>query len=127
MSKKKKLDNPFMEMSDEEFEYFLGHAGTLQPKWKQISKKEYEKHVKEPSKDANNLEWLRFSLLKDPNYRKEPIYKHDGILFSVFNGKENPIIGYKYYKYVGSQRVFICGQKMADWIYNRKKLLKKKH
>ena len=123
MSKKKKLNNPFMEMSDEEFEHFLSHAGHLQPKWKECSKEEYERHVKEPPEDASLYDKMLFALTSTNDYRKEPIYKHSGIFYEVVSGKKNEIIGYKYYKHVGSERVFICNSTMADWIHERKKLL----
>ena len=111
-------NNPFINMSDEEFELTLRALSQDSPIWEECSKEEYEKHC--PDIEENlTTENLILAMSNSGLYRKEPIYKGMGICHLIIRG-EKPI-GYKYYKVVGYEKVLICGAKMAEWINERQK------
>lgn len=123
----KKQHNPFDEMSDEEFLNWREHCGHIEPKWEDCTKEEYEANVPKPfwdeSKEYSEYDKMMAVLFDSCNYRKIPIF--NGGLLDQARGKAT-VIGYNYQKIVGTQRVFVCGSQMADWIYQREQQIKKR-
>ena len=126
--KDKKLHNPFDEMSDEQFLKWLKTCGHLEPKWVKCSKDEYEAHmpiaVFDGLKESTQLERIEAAAaIISGKYRRTP--KFNGGILNQIRG-EAELIDYDYYKADGVKRVFVCGGKMANWIFERKqKILNK--
>lgn len=84
------------------------------PKWKEISKEEYDKAQNKTNinEDFDLLEILEL-LEQVFNYKAEPIYKESGLLTML---DPNNIIGYKYYKKVGEETYYLCGSKEYEYL-----------
>lgn len=82
------------------------------PKWKEISKEEYEKaQITEDPLSAKY--WLNMF-----DYKVEPVYEKQGLLAMM--DPNNHIVGYKYYKRIGKETAYYCRKEelehLAKWL-----------
>lgn len=79
------------------------------PVWEEISKEEYEKW-------ESKITTVEDFILSGFDYKKEPILERKGLLAMM--DPNNHIIGYKYYKRVGEETCYLCGQKEYEFLKN---------
>lgn len=79
------------------------------PVWEEISKEEYEKW-------ESKIITVEDFILSGFDYKKEPILERKGLLAMM--DPNNHIIGYKYYKRVGEETCYLCGQEEYEFLKN---------
>lgn len=98
--------------------------GEYIPKWKEISKEEYDKHCGKIGlpDEPLTIEGLEQAMNTIGKYKVEPIYKDAqcGILFWINEAPNRKPDGYKYYENVGSEFVIMLGSDMMDYCNTRK-------
>ena len=79
------------------------------PKWREISKRKFEKEKQAYIEKYGDQGELFFSY----NHKIEPILERKGLLNMIRD--DNPIIGYKYYRLVRMDRVYFCGSEEYEF------------
>lgn len=74
------------------------------PQYKRISKKQYEAAYRKYRQEGDFLWKFRFNI----DYHKKTIYAPFSGIMAIINGTAK-IIGYEYYKYIGTERTLLYG------------------